>query len=930
MARGASSSVLRIIIEGDASGAQDAIQGVGVELADAARAWAAFEGFNFLRGVTEQAADLQQAQAMVDQTFGASAGAVRSFAEDAADALGQSEEQAAQAAGSFGYLLQTMGVGQEQAAQMSTRLLELAADLAAFKNTSMEEALTAIQSGIAGEMEPMRRYGAVLSVARIEQEALAMGLDFTSGKMDTQTKAMATYSLMLKDTSIAAGQLNRESDSLEATQNRATANWENAKAELGQNFIPIMTKASEVTSDLASALGNLDRTTQLGLVGLAAWAVVGGRAVTVMGQLGSAAWTAGAAWATNGAFGPRTMSSATAGLSATTKGVLALTAALVSYELASRGLDAIATWKSTGADVDQLATSLERLAISGDVRGELDKFGTDLDGLAAKFGDLNTSIGDVAWDVVFGDVGTSAKAAKDDIDDVDKALARLAAQDPEQARRAFGQLSAALVAQGVSVEEVARRFDDFWEALETAELAAENETMATDENAEAKKAQADAIEEATRAQEEAIAAAERRISAEDALRSAAERRWDAAVELGEAERAAAGDSEEHRRAAEALADAHDGVADARQRVVDAHEAVADAQDGVTAASESLAEAQDGVRKANEEVADRQRDLNEAYGEARERLRDLKIEAREAADAQRQAALDVEAARAERDRILQDSTATDIEKRQAQLDYEQALTRQEAAQREAQQAAQDAAKSVEQDAGVIAAKEALASAADGVRDAYDRVRDAAGGVEEAQERVREAQGRVREALDGVTDAQKRVRDAEKETARVGEEASKRLVAAQKANEDAALDHAEAVGDAEEAMNGAEAGTRAWMDALRELADDLAPNSVLAQRIYRMLSILGTGLSGGPVRSGDYGSADAAEAAREAASGGRSSGRRGPVGAGDYGSADAAEQSRSAPTFVFSPTIHGSSVEVQREMERQGRRWLDEAAMEMSGG
>ena len=59
---------------------------------------------------------------------------------------------------------------------MSLKLVELAADLASFNNTSPEDALLALRSGLSGETEPLKRYGIAINDARLKQEALNQGI----------------------------------------------------------------------------------------------------------------------------------------------------------------------------------------------------------------------------------------------------------------------------------------------------------------------------------------------------------------------------------------------------------------------------------------------------------------------------------------------------------------------------------------------------------------------------------------------------------------------------------------------------------------------------------------------------------------------------------------------------------------------------------
>ena len=69
-----------------------------------------------------------------------------------------------------------MGIARKDAAAMSKQMVTLGADMASFNNASPEETLDAIRAGLAGETEPLRRFGVFLNEARIAQQALSMGL----------------------------------------------------------------------------------------------------------------------------------------------------------------------------------------------------------------------------------------------------------------------------------------------------------------------------------------------------------------------------------------------------------------------------------------------------------------------------------------------------------------------------------------------------------------------------------------------------------------------------------------------------------------------------------------------------------------------------------------------------------------------------------
>ena len=191
------------------------------------------------------ASDLEEAFSKAQQVFGDATGEVVKFADTSVTDLGLSKQAALEAVGTFGNLATSFGIGQGKAAEMSTTLTQLAADLASFNNTSVEDAINALRSGLSGETEPLKRYGIVLQDTRLRAEALAMGLEVTKGALDPLTKSQAAYSLILKDSANAQGDFARTSDGLANTQRILNAAVEDAKAEIGQGLVSSLQSASQ-------------------------------------------------------------------------------------------------------------------------------------------------------------------------------------------------------------------------------------------------------------------------------------------------------------------------------------------------------------------------------------------------------------------------------------------------------------------------------------------------------------------------------------------------------------------------------------------------------------------------------------------------------------------------------------------------------------
>lgn len=207
-----------------------------------------------LRDIIEQASTIQEETEKTTEVFGESARAVQSWARTLASSFGVSEGEALKAAGVFGNMFRSLHFGQAEAAKMSQRLVELAADMASFNNASPEDTLRALQSGLAGQVRPLRQFGVFLSQDRIKQEALADGIAKNTAHLTAAQKVQASYNIILRDTALAQGDVARNSESLSVAQSKLRAELKNNEAAIGRQALPIVVKSTNL---LAKSLGIL-------------------------------------------------------------------------------------------------------------------------------------------------------------------------------------------------------------------------------------------------------------------------------------------------------------------------------------------------------------------------------------------------------------------------------------------------------------------------------------------------------------------------------------------------------------------------------------------------------------------------------------------------------------------------------------------------
>lgn len=156
--------------------------------------------------------------------------------------------------GVFNTIISGFGVAGDKAAFMSKNLTQLGYDLASFYNLDFESAMQKVQSGIAGELEPMRRLGYDLSVARLEQERLNLGIDKSVSSMTQAEKSQLRYYAMMTQVTQVQGDMARTLEQPANMLRVLKAQLEQAARAIGNLFIPILTKVLPIAIAVASAL----------------------------------------------------------------------------------------------------------------------------------------------------------------------------------------------------------------------------------------------------------------------------------------------------------------------------------------------------------------------------------------------------------------------------------------------------------------------------------------------------------------------------------------------------------------------------------------------------------------------------------------------------------------------------------------------------
>lgn len=210
--------------------------------------------------------DMQKAINKVEVAFGGAADSVKEWSSTTLNSIGLAQGTALDMAALFGDMATSMGYSQDAAAQMSMALVNLAADLASFKNIGIDQASTALKSIFTGETESLKELGVVMTQANLEAYALAEGYTTAYTAMDQAQQVAVRYQYVLANTQNAQGDFARTSDSTANQLRIFRESLKEAAATAGDELLPIITPIIGKLNELIQTFGDLDEGTQKAVV----------------------------------------------------------------------------------------------------------------------------------------------------------------------------------------------------------------------------------------------------------------------------------------------------------------------------------------------------------------------------------------------------------------------------------------------------------------------------------------------------------------------------------------------------------------------------------------------------------------------------------------------------------------------------------------
>lgn len=217
----------------------------------AAGAFAFDKIVDFGRAAVGAFSDLNESTNAVNVTFGEAAGGILELGENAARSVGLANAEFNQLAVGFSaFANEIAGASGQDVVTVLEDLTTRIADFASVMNIDIPEAADKFRSGLAGETEPLRKFGLDVSAAAVNAKALELGLAGSSSEMTEQDKILARYHLIMDQTQKTAGDFANTSDELANRQRILQAEFKDAQAALGEGLVPAMVSLLEVGNDV--------------------------------------------------------------------------------------------------------------------------------------------------------------------------------------------------------------------------------------------------------------------------------------------------------------------------------------------------------------------------------------------------------------------------------------------------------------------------------------------------------------------------------------------------------------------------------------------------------------------------------------------------------------------------------------------------------
>jgi hypothetical protein len=211
----------------------------------------------FLGKAVNSASNLSESVNAVNVAFGTSASEILKLGENAATSLGLSKTEFNEAAVAFSSFAERIVGKGGDTTKFIQELTTRAADFASVYNLKggVAEALERFRSGLAGQTEPLAKFGVNLLDSEVKAYAVQAGIAAVGKELTATEKVQARFGLLMQETSKTAGDFANTSDGLANGMRILQKQVSDTEAEIGEQLLPVLAELLPIVRDLVKDLG---------------------------------------------------------------------------------------------------------------------------------------------------------------------------------------------------------------------------------------------------------------------------------------------------------------------------------------------------------------------------------------------------------------------------------------------------------------------------------------------------------------------------------------------------------------------------------------------------------------------------------------------------------------------------------------------------
>lgn len=216
----------------------------------------------------KMASDYNESLNKVQVAFGRNSKEVEAWSQTTLKSIGLSNSSALEMSSLFGDMSTSMGLNTGQAAKMSMSLVQLAGDLASFKNIGIDQAQTSLAGVFTGETESLKRLGIVMTETNIQQFAYTQGITKKVEQLSQAEKVMLRYNYIMSVTKNSQGDFTRTSEGAANQMRTFKESLTEMGVVFGQIILPFITKVITKINEWMQWITQLDSSTKKWIIGI--------------------------------------------------------------------------------------------------------------------------------------------------------------------------------------------------------------------------------------------------------------------------------------------------------------------------------------------------------------------------------------------------------------------------------------------------------------------------------------------------------------------------------------------------------------------------------------------------------------------------------------------------------------------------------------